>query len=319
MVTELYNQSKVRPPEEATADFQIVPIEQVSCRDVVTVINQAFDLNFDEQWFRWKHHDNPFGPSLGWAAVGADGVLGIRLFMCWELRLGKQTLHAVRPVDTATAPQAQRSGVFRALTSHAVAAVMADANIDLIFNTPNANSRPGYARMGWTILPPLAHGVGLVLPGKTAALQQDEGVFAAFDAWQPVAGRLCTERSAAFMRWRYHERSGVVYGKASLRQAEMPNALIYRVVKRSGIHLLVINELVGSPAERSLLVRSVARQEKAVALLAAMGTGAFELVRNFHIKRGHSVVAVRPVQTEVASATKLDSWALTLGDLEGVL
>lgn len=319
MVTQFSDQRRATSPEEATANFRIVPIEQVSCRDVIAVINQAFDLNFDERWFHWKHHDNPFGPSLGWAAVDTDGVLGVRIFMRWELRLGEQTLHAVRPVDTATAPQAQRRGVFRALTSHAVAAVMTDANIDLIFNTPNANSRPGYARMGWTILPPLAHSISLILPSKTAALQQDEGVFAAFDTWQPVAGRICTARSAAVMRWRYHERSGVVYGKASLRQAEMPNALIYRVVKRSGIHLLVINELIGSPAERSLLVRSVARQEKAVALLAATGTGAFELVRNFHINHGHSVLAVRPVQTAVANATKLAGWALTLGDLEGVL
>ena len=101
---------------------------------------------------------------MGWVALGPEGVLGVRLFMRWDLEWGARRIRAVRPVDTATVPQARKRGVFKSLTRLAVAAVVEDPEIDLIFNTPNEQSRPGYAKLGWTILPPLAHGIWPVWP-----------------------------------------------------------------------------------------------------------------------------------------------------------
>ncbi len=100
--------------------------------------------------FRWKHLHNAFGVSPMWVAEASDGRLaGFRAFLRWELRRSDgTTLRAVRAVDTATHPDFQRQGVFSRLTSAAVAEMEAEG-VDLVFNTPNDQSRPGYLKLGW--------------------------------------------------------------------------------------------------------------------------------------------------------------------------
>ena len=96
----------------------------------------------------WKHVDNVFGPSPAWVAVAGDEIIGYRAFVRWELYDAERRWRAVRAVDTATHPDHQRRGVFRTLTLHALDALATDS-VELVFNTPNDHSRPGYLAMGW--------------------------------------------------------------------------------------------------------------------------------------------------------------------------
>ncbi|WP_377272534.1 GNAT family N-acetyltransferase [Peterkaempfera sp. SMS 1(5)a] len=99
-------------------------------------------------FFGWKHLANPFGASPGLIAETADGRLaGVRLFLRWEYTSAGRTVRAVRPVDTATDPGFRGRGVFRRLTLGLLAEVAADT--ELVFNTPNDRSLPGYLAMGW--------------------------------------------------------------------------------------------------------------------------------------------------------------------------
>jgi hypothetical protein len=300
-------------------DFEIVPIDEVPLNGILAALDKALGRNCDESWFIWKHIDNPYGKSLGWVATGKEGVLGVRLFMKWDLQCGTRTVHALRPVDTATVPSARRQGIFRELTKFAIGAVANNSDVDLIFNTPNKNSAPGYASLGWTVLPPLAHGFWPVMPGPTASIQSDDEVFDAFEHAVSDPGRLCTQYNSSFMRWRYNSRSGISYGKARLSQARAPNGIFYRVTHRRWIRLLIVNALVGTPEERRVLLRSVGRSENALAFLMAIGTGAANFVESPCIRRGRSVLAVRPLLNCTPDPTKLDSWALTLGDLEDII
>jgi GNAT superfamily N-acetyltransferase len=299
--------------------FEILPIEQVPIEEVLPVINQSLNVSNDRDWFIWKHVENPSGKSLGWVAVSAQGVIGVRLFMRWVLQAGGRIIRAARPVDTATAPQARGRGVFRELTRFAVAEVEKDKQIALIFNTPNEQSRPGYSRMGWTVLPALAHGVRPLLLGRAAAIKSDDSVFTAFDHFAADPRRICTRRNAEVMRWRYDARSGVAYQTACLQQSEEPNAIIYRIMERKGIRLLVINELIGAAGERRLLVNSVTRRERARAALAATGSGALSLLHGPLFRRGCSMLAVRPLRALAPDPLRLGNWALTLGDLEQII
>lgn len=301
------------------SDFDIVPIQQVPLEAVLNALNRATHPGHSCDWFVWKHEVNPAGTSLGWVALGKTGVLGIRLFMHWKLQVGTALIHAVRPVDTVTVPEARRQGVFRKLTEFAVAAVVANPQIDLIFNTPNENSRPGYARMGWTILPPLAHALQPSFYGRYGTIVQDDFVFDAFDSADLSPTCWMTQSSANFMRWRYDSRSGVDYRWARLSAATTPNGVIYRVTTKWGIRLLVINELTGSTNDCSVLLHSVARKEHTPALLLATGSGARNIIQGPRLRRGNSVVAVRPLRAHSPDPTRLESWALTLGDLEQVI
>ena len=90
-----------------------------------------------------------FGASPIWLAEIDGQIAGYRAFMRWELVDASGRLwRAVRAVDTATHPDFQRRGIFSRLTMHAVEE-MRDEGGDIVFNTPNTQSRPGYLKMGW--------------------------------------------------------------------------------------------------------------------------------------------------------------------------
>jgi GNAT superfamily N-acetyltransferase len=101
------------------------------------------------EFFRWKHRANPFGESPGLVAADRDGrVVAVRLFLRWEFEVDGRLVRAVRAVDTATHPEHRGRGLFKRLTLEQLDR-LADDRTELVFNTPNGNSLPGYLRMGW--------------------------------------------------------------------------------------------------------------------------------------------------------------------------
>lgn len=97
----------------------------------------------------WKHQDNPFGASPCLVAEDNGRIVGVRLFLRWRLQIGDQAVKAVRAVDTATDPAYRGQGIFKRLTLDLLGDLERSGEVDLVFNTPNANSRPGYLKMGW--------------------------------------------------------------------------------------------------------------------------------------------------------------------------
>jgi len=178
-----------------------------------------------EQFFAWKHEASPFGASPAWVAVDAHGtVIGFRTFMRWEYRASGRPYRAVRAVDTATHPDHQGRGIFRRLTLGAIEEMTADG-VDFVFNTPNAKSRPGYLKMGWTevgrlpvaarptSVPALRRMAASRVPaqrwstpstaGHPAAEVLDRPGVGALVAALAPSSRLRTVRSVAYLRWRY--------------------------------------------------------------------------------------------------------------------
>ncbi|MFV0524526.1 MAG: GNAT family N-acetyltransferase [Acidimicrobiales bacterium] len=126
---------------------------------VIAVCGQALGWaggRTDEAFFRWKHEQNPFGPSPIWLAVDGDEpgrpIVGVRAMMRWRLTAPDGTSWpVVRAVDTATLPAYQGRGIFRRLTTAAVDDLTA-AGVRAVFNTPNDRSRPGYLKLGWRLV-----------------------------------------------------------------------------------------------------------------------------------------------------------------------
>ena len=103
----------------------------------------------DEEFFAWKHRANPFGPSPGLVAVHDGHIVGVRIFLRWDLQVCGRRIAAVRAVDTATARSYQGLGIFRRLTLDLLADLEHREGLELVFNSPNQQSRPGYLSMGW--------------------------------------------------------------------------------------------------------------------------------------------------------------------------
>jgi len=185
-------------------------------------LNAGDDPRYDA-FLEWKHRENPFGASYEWVAVIDDAIVGYRSFLRWEFLVDGAVRTAVRAVDTATEREHHGKGIFNALTTHGVKQ-LEDDGVACVFNTPNDASRPGYLKMGWSIVGkmPVA-----VMPRSVLALRHLRNArqpaarwSEPCDAFEPAvdaierAGGLdvpmgdggtswATHRTAAFLRWRY--------------------------------------------------------------------------------------------------------------------
>lgn len=101
-----------------------------------------------EALWNWKHQQNPFGTSPVWVAESAGKIIGVRAFLKWEYIHESKILLAQRAVDTAVHPDFQGKGIFSQLTRKLLEKSRLEGT-DLIFNTPNRKSTPGYLKLGW--------------------------------------------------------------------------------------------------------------------------------------------------------------------------
>lgn len=240
----------------------------------------------NEDFFRWKHLDNPAGRSPMWVACDGGEVIGFRAMLRWEFT-GPSGGHirAVRAVDTATHPDHHRRGIFRALTMAAVEELSADG-VDFVFNTPNENSRPGYLKMGWIDAGRLRVSVSIARPtaamrllrARTAAEKWSEPIEAGEElATMDTAeletvlalaresdASIQTTASVQHLAWRYS------FPRLNYRLLRTPDAAaIVRVRRRGAATECVLAELFApdTPAARAM-IRSVAEHLEFDHLLA---------------------------------------------------
>lgn len=145
-------------PSPQLADLRICRYNAEAIPEVLKLVKVTLGnegaVRKTEAFWRWKHEDNHFGSSYGLYARDETQALavGLRVLMRWQFRTKDgELLQAVRAVDTATHPAYQRLGIFSKLTRQAVDDLKQEG-VDLIFNTPNARSLPGYLKMGWQIV-----------------------------------------------------------------------------------------------------------------------------------------------------------------------
>lgn len=287
-----------------------------------------------EALFAWKHEENAFGPSPVWVACDGERIAGIRALMRWEFTRGEEVVHAVRAVDTATHPEYQGRGIFTRLTLHGIAELATEGTA-FVFNTPNDQSRPGYLKMGWSVVgrPPTSfgpHGVGGALrmlrsrtaadrwsaPSSTgedaAAVLADTRALDALLASRPHTPRLRTRHDAASLRWRFGTPL-LGYRAVVARGGVEGGVAILRVRNRGAAREAALCEVIApedDPGARRALVRAVRRAVDAdyVLRLGPERDGLLPLP-------GQGPVLTWRAVTETV-APPLDAWALTLGDIE---
>ncbi|MDR7418501.1 MAG: GNAT family N-acetyltransferase [Armatimonadota bacterium] len=269
-----------------STSLTVRPYEPVDEPHVLDLLNltlgqgRAFERSL--AFFRWKHLENPFGPSLMLLANGQE-LVGLRAFLRWQFRARDTIVPAVRAVDTATHPRYQRMGVFSRLTRASLERAAAEG-VQFVFNTPNQYSLPGYLKLGWQFvgrttimvrpLRPLrmaaaaltrrpAHtddgapaggtardgggdGAGHAVEALLAHGPGLEALLARDDAH--AADGIRTLRSAAYLRWRYATAPSLEYRAAWAGDGTIQAAVIYRRTRRRGLAELSIAEvLFGEP------------------------------------------------------------------------
>lgn len=274
--------------------------------------------------FRWKHVENPFGRSLALVAVEDGRIVGLRAFMRWDLQTPQgETLRCVRAVDTATHPDYQRRGIFRRLTEECVE-IATSEGIDMIFNTPNEKSKPGYLKMGWHEVGPIG---GLVRPslhmlGRTEGQSLEPGRFLHHllpaggppPADRPAMG-LRTPRTPEYTAWRFGAHPSARY---FLGEGEGGQAVV-RPNLRRGRAELVIADTFG---DASRAIAAAIRETHSAYLATWFSKGSPE--RSAAVRRGFIPVpglqaltlVMRPLRDLGDTLGTMEAWDMAVSDFE---
>ena len=272
-----------------SAEYEIREYQPEDENSVLALVQQGLGGgpagNRDGGFWRWKHLDNPFGPSIALVATnGAGQIVGLRTFMRWRLRAGNTVIKAVRPVDTVTHPEYRHHGVFSALTQEAVNQSR-NNGVDLIFNTPNNSVLPGYLKLGWnyvSIVRPLVKVLhyphfmaGIIcrrnrrrsleqlspeqffqyeLPSVAKFLRHSEALqqLLQFHS-QTKSGNISTDQSLDYLRWRYSEYPYVNYVTLYReKNGVLLGCIILRPNTRFGLKEVIVDELLLSRPDENL-------------------------------------------------------------------
>jgi hypothetical protein len=179
---------------------------------------------------------------------------------------------------------------------HALREIESDG-VDLIFNTPNSNSLPGYLKMGWqrvgTVKPLIKvinyprFLIGLARAGLFRRRGKQNGSLGFLQSGLPGAGELLegkeadtllqedlalhdetllsTKRTREYLEWRYAQHPGYDYRSLVERHSgKSVCAIIARANKRFGLREVMLNELWANTTDASP-IRSMFRRLRRLA------------------------------------------------------
>jgi GNAT superfamily N-acetyltransferase len=280
------------------ADLDLRPANAADLPAIIDLATRALGWlgdGSDRAFFRWKHEENPFGRSPMWVACDGDRVVGFRTFLRWEFTDGRGgTVKAVRAVDTATDPEYQGRGIFTRLTLAALDDLRAEG-VQMVFNTPNHQSLPGYLKMGWlvvghlpvSVMPtslrstltlakarvPASRTAVIVHAGLPAAeaFADPAPIAALLDTVPPRPG-LTTRKTPELLTWRYGHQP-LHYRVMTLTGSPADGVAVFHLRRRGPAVEAVLSDVVvpdagpaGAQAARAL-VRRIARESGADYLL----------------------------------------------------
>jgi GNAT superfamily N-acetyltransferase len=300
-------------------------------------------------FFRWKHLENPAGRSFMLVAELDGKLVGFRAFMRWRFMVGGSAVRAVRAVDTATHPDHQGKGIFSTLTLQALDGLRGET--DLVFNTPNASSLPGYLKMGWRVVGqmpvwirvrrPLAFARGLRsihspsastdsapevrAPSALDIFQRPEELTGLLEDSRDHDGRISTPLDVDYLAWRYGGAPVLGY-RAIIEETagKLSGVAFFRVRPRGDLWETTLGDVIVRPGDRRTARRLIGRVVSAsrvhhVTCHFSAGSSQLAAARmnGFIGWRRGEVFVVNALDQELAStAGRLDSWSLSLGTLE---
>jgi GNAT superfamily N-acetyltransferase len=323
-----------------TDDLELRRASTADIPKILELASRALGWTDDNTaFFTWKHLENSFGASPMWVAESEGRVVGFRTFLRWELTTPEgRVLRAVRAVDTATDPAFQGKGIFTKLTLAAIDELR-DDGVDLVFNTPNDKSRPGYLKMGWTQVGQLPVEVrpnawrfpvaiaGARQSADRAAVDTNVGeravdVLADVQALAPVLdasaprGGLATHRTPAHLAWRYGNAE-LAY-RAAVAGSVARGVAFFRLRRRGSAVEAVVGDVIvrdgDDAAERELL--GVIASARADYLIRLGRAGRLVAPREMFVRlpRVGPLLVCRPL--DGSPPPPLDAWALDMGDIE---
>jgi len=295
-------------------------------------------LEKSEAYWRWKHLENPFGESPVLLSLDGERIVGVRAFMQWQWKYGDKIFRSIRAVDTATHPNYQGKGIFKKLTL----ALLDDCRregIDLVYNTPNSSSKPGYLKMGWKEAGQLPINFAVrnpfamlaarftrpaedadVAPGKLTDIVSSPELTSLIALLRSET--IVTNYSAAYFQWRYAGVPVVKYAADRIGEGEKSAFIFYRIKPGRFGRELRLTDLLRHPnvdnGEIKMLIRAAAKKNHADYITISNFTGyALPGIFKMKINNVGPTVTIRDLNLhDLTSFRGFSNWRPSLGDLE---
>lgn len=288
------------------------------------------NLSISERIWHYKHLDNPFGNSFVLLAIEEGQVVGVRAFMRWIWQNEGETYSALRAVDTATHPAHQGKGIFKRLTLKAVE-ICKEKGDNLIFNTPNDQSRPGYLKMGW-------ESAGNIIVGLKPALisfwnissgipkysiKKDAETIYLEDlctTWNRELGEnigIFTPKSAEFLKWRYEINPLQEYEVLSTEDVY----IAAYVKKRGRIKELRISEcIIRDKSNQKLVNSTISKWCSKFGVQVVSFSPKIQKISKFSVVGGFgpilTIKELNLAENKKSYFKDVNNWKYSIGDLE---
>lgn len=290
------------------------------------------------EFFRWKHMDGRFGPSILIVAQAQDAVVGFVAYLPWQLSVRGQVVLTMRGVDFAVHPSFRRRGVSMAMR----AAANFPSNTAFTWSNPNDQSRPGGLSWGQREVRKLPH---FVRPGRSPRLTLQrtfakgaktpthlsidadsageilcDGAHASLlrASIKDAGYRLSTVRDLPYLRWRYGQLSE--YRAIRSAPGGASGMVIFRTRRHGRFWVSHICELFAAHEDHRTVRHLTDRVRDAAStdfLSCSFPSRRSAALCGFVPYRSGKVVMVYPLQPNFApDPTQRASWALSLGDLD---
>jgi len=231
------------------------------------------------------------------------------MFMFWEFKKKDKEIKAIRPVDTITHPEYRGQGIFKKLTLEGLQ--KNEGGFEIIFNTPNKNSFPGYLKMGWKKYDePLNHYISLILPSLKYAKQitfPEKAVIKLKSEEVFDSNFFKTNISASYLKWRFNSNE---YAFAWYREYDSYLLIIYKLKVIKGIKSVILVDFVGVNDLLKNALRGLAGKLKTFSIYHLGNRELFKISK----KSGISIVVYKDDINNIH-----ENMNFSLGDLEGKL
>ena len=303
----------------------------------------------DEDFWRWKHQQNIFGPSPAVVAQAGPKIIGLRTFIRWQWRSNQDDVRAVRAVDTVVDPKWRGKKIFSRLTIELMNQMKAEG-VHFIFNTPNKSSLPGYRKLGWVIVGriplwirplklfriassffkkgPRQSTTELEDYSEITELFKQPGLETFLQNLMVSERRYHTVRTIEYLRWRYGTIAGFTYHAKWRLEKQDGAVLIFRKRIRRDLQELSISEILVSPGKTGIEI-AVSLLRELVALcnadyVIATARAATPELAVFRRSRFLPFGAVGPVFTvrvlnepqNLPDPSVWSNWRCSIGDIE---
>lgn len=216
----------------------------------------------DNNYWKWKYLDNPFGNALITVAEYHNKIIGVDSLLPWEFKIRNSVLKALQPCESAVDSEHRSKRIFTKMRMHGVE-IASEKNAHFIYNFPNKNSLITNLSLGWHYMGKIPWWVKVLKPIRiiNETLSKEKAIPMRIDGPYSVDaavldqtayedsnfdGYVKSNRIQGFHKWRYSNHPIRSYGMVQYKSNKKSTTAIFTVNQNGTNREMIIVDLIGS-------------------------------------------------------------------------